>query len=549
MKVRAFANDRGELTLRWLNSIAKSSDNRMWVTALFLRDNGETVSRRLPFGMLPFLMPGFVVSRGEVLTTRLGGKQGRAMISDLSAREVVTIHDAVTRRHYDLGGHTGGSHRILRYESRGWVILIPEMELIRFLFLHGKVMANAILQPLGLMDLAITPTPGSYREILIEFQAGMPRALTRPEFVKEFAWLAVHPDGRRAWDSVLRLSQGERSLMFEPPPLKNCRVTFRGVALNKVWLVLEILAISGRSLPASIINWTHPSEREREEDTKEGEDGKQSEEDNLDDSRPRQVCEELVDDQSESKQDVNQALILLGGKRGEFETLAWVKKVLSPPHSRSRRPSSSEQQEGGLRKKRIATGLPVDPRLSPVTVTKPVSMGERAVAGGLPPVEVSVLEPLNRDAVGDLGLLVKVLQQVEMLQSDVTLSVSLVALKAGHGAISRHGPRACLVAVFTAPTRFPRVVLDVDHNNLPGALSGLLLRYNRQCSLADMERQVKQLLDNMVDLSGRWDEKTEWELSSYATVTRLPKLARMTKKGNDENYVKRWAKRLKALLW
>lgn len=173
MKVRAFANDRGDLTLRWLNGIAKGSDNRMRVTALFLRDNGETVFRRLPFGMLPFLMPGFVVSRGEVLTTRRGGKQGRAMIPDLSAPEIVTVHDAVTRRHYDLGGHTGGSHRILRYQSRDWAILIPEMELIRFLFLHGKVMANAILQPMGLMDLAITPAPGSYQEILIEFQAGI----------------------------------------------------------------------------------------------------------------------------------------------------------------------------------------------------------------------------------------------------------------------------------------------------------------------------------------------------------------------------------------
>lgn len=547
MKVRAFAGEPGDLTLRWLNGIATGSDKRMLVTALFLRDNGETVFRRLPFGMLPFLMPGFVVSRGEILITRRGGKQGRAMIPDLSAPEIVTVLDSVTRSHYDLGGHTGGSHRILRYQSGDWAILIPEMELIRFLFLHGKVLANAILQPMGLLQLAITPVPGFYGEILIEFQAGMPRALTRSDFVKEFAWLAVHPDGRKAWDSVLRLSQGQQSLMVAPPPLKKCRISFRGVARNNIWLVLEILALSGRTLPASILNWTHPSERERGEDATEEEDGKGSEGDNAREGRPRRVREELIDDQAESQQDVNQAVILLGGKRGEFETPARVNKVLSPLRTRSGGPDSADQRSTS-RKKRSNDDRQVDPNLSPVIVTEPVSIGETANAGGLPPVEVSVLEPLDWDAVGDLALLVKVLRQVEKLQSDVTLTVSLVALKAGFGAISRHGPRACLVAVFTSPVRFPIVVIDVDHNNLSGGLSGLLLRYRQEIVLAEMERQVKVLLDRMVDLLGRWDEKAEQELSSYATVNRLPKLARMSKRESDEYYIKKWARRLKAML-
>lgn len=548
MKVKAFANESGDLTLRWLNGITKDPGNRTQVAALFLKDDGETVFRRLPFGTLPFLMPGFVVSRGEVLTTRRGGKQGRAVIPDLSAPEIVTVHDALPRRHYDLGGHTGGSHRILRYISDNWAILIPEMELIRFLFLHGKVMAHAILQPMGLMDLAITPTPGSYHEILIEFQAGMPHALTRPEFVKEFAWLAVHPDGRRAWDSVLRLSQGQQSLMLEPPPLKNCRVSFRGVARNNVWLVLEILALTGRSLPASIITWTHPSERERGEDGK-GEAGSEgSEGEPAGENRPRKVREELIDDQAGSQQDVNQSVILLGGKRGEFETFAWVKKVLSPPRSRSGGAPGSAEQPGTSRKKRDDAGSSVDPNLAPVIVIDPVSVGETATTDGLPPVEVSVLEPLDWDAAGDLTLLVKVLQQVESLQPDVTLTVSLVALKSGPGAITRDGPRACLVAVFTSPVRFPCVVLDVDHSNLPGGLSGLLLSYYRETTLADMEQQVKLLLDSMVDRSGRWDEVAERAVSQYATLKRLPKLARMTEKGNDGDYVKKWANRLKGML-
>ncbi|MBU2848649.1 hypothetical protein HF925_08665 [Acidithiobacillus ferriphilus] len=548
MKIASLMQYSDDLTLRWLNGVSKMSDGSLRVDVLFHRSNGESIFQRLPFGMLPFLTPGFVVSGGTALTTRRGGKNARAVIPDLSRPEIDSVLEAVTRRHYDLGGHTGGEHQILRYASKDWTILIPAMELIRFLFLHGKVLANAILQPMGLTDLALTPTPGLYPDILIEFQRAMPRALTRSEFVQEFAWAAVHPDGRRAWDSVLRLSKGQRSLMLEPPSLQNCRVEFRGVAQNKTWLVLEIIAVSGRNLPAQEIVWMHPSEREPSDDSDGDESEGLFEEECAGEGRPAHVREQMIDDQAKSQEDINQAVVLLGGKRGQFNTPARVTKILSPTRPRTISTPFGEQQTEA-RKTRSDAGQLIDSTLPLKIITQPVSMGESAVVEGLPPIEVSMLEPLDWDAAGDLHLLVKVLRLVEQSQADVTLTTSLISLKTGFGAITRDGRRACLVAVFTSSIRPPSVLLDVDHSNLPGGLSGLVLRYHEICALADMERHIKLLLDRMIDHFGRWDETAEQTLSKHATVKRLPKLARMTEKANDMNYLKSWSKRLESLLW
>lgn len=549
MKIASMAKYTGDLTLRWLNGVTKTSDGALQVGVLLRQDNGETFVQRLPFRMLPFLTPGLVVSQGEVLTTRRGGKSGWAVIPDLSRPDVLPVLKAFTRSHYNLGGHLGGEHRILRYQSGDWKILIPTMELIRFLFLHGKVMADAILQPMGLTNLAITPAPGLYSEILIEFQSSMPRALMRPEFVQEFAWAAVHPDGRKAWDSVRRLSQGQRSMTLEPPPLRNCRIEFRGIAQNKTWLVLEITALSGRNLPAAEIAVTHPSERERSSDPFGSSRGKEPASESQEPARPVHVRDHIIQDEAKSQEDVNQAIILLGGKRGVFTATARVAKILSP-HCRRQAPANADDQKAIPRKTRSDAGHPVDPTLPPKVVTRPVSIGESANVDGLPPIEVSMLEPADWSAVGDLGLLVKVLQKLEKSKPDLTLTVSLVFLKPGLPvSYVPHGRRACLVAAFISSDRPPCVLLDVDHNNLAGGLSGLILRYTQSCPLADMERHVKQLLDHMVDRYGRWDNEAESTLPNWVTVERLPKLLRKTKRENDDKYVKRWQKKLGRTIW
>ena len=544
MKITSLADYPDDLELRWLKGIGKTTDGKLWVDTFIRPENGKTFFCRLPYGILPFLMPGLVISRGEVLTSRKGGKSGWAVIPDLSQMEVIPAITAFTRDHYDLGGHLGGDHCVLRYHSHGWTILIPAMELVRFLFLHSKVMAKSLLEPMGLMNLALTPVPDLYPEILVEFHPNMPRALMRPEFIQEFAWAAVHPEGRAAWDSVLRLSSGQRSLILEPPPLKNCRIEFRGVAKAKTWLVLEITTLTGRALPAPVIHWTHPSECEK--NTIPDGPGAKDEEEDLPPGPARSihVREHEVDEKADSQKDINQDMIMLGSKRGVFTAPARVVRILSPARVR-RTIKEPGDQEPSPRKSRSDAGGPIDPTLPVKTVTKTVSMGEEAVTGGLSPLEVLTLEQASFEAIGDLGVLVETLKLIERSQQDLTLTTSLVFLKQGR-TVSRNpqGRRSCLVAVFTSSGKPPSVLLDVDHSGLVGGLSGLMLRYDRICPLDEMEQHIKQLLDTMVDRYGNWDKVAECTLPDWVTVKHLPKLLRMTERAGDKEYVWRWARRL-----
>lgn len=546
--ISSLSRYQGEMELRWLNGALRTQDNTWWVTAMFRPERGETIFHRLPIGMLPFLVPGLVVAQGKLLATRKTGSPGWSVIQDLSLPEVLPAREAIRRRHYSLDNHFGGEHQVLRYISRDWTILIPAMELIRFLFLHSKVLAHALLAPMGLMNLAVTPNPGIYPEIQIDFSSELPRRLLRPEFIQEFAWAAVHPEGRRAWDSVRDRSLGQRSLMLDPPPLRNCRIEFRGVALDKTWLVLEITALSRRVLPARTIHWTHPSERKKEGGLDDNGPDAPPKGTPIRPARPAHAREHWVGDDHGNRTDSDQDVVLLGGKRGVFSSPAKVVKVLSP--ARPCNTAEEDLYESPARKARADAGQRVDRKLPPKIVTKKSSMGEETASGGLQPLEVSMLDRADWSAIGNLSLLLYALKLfARWSRPHLTLTATLVYLKPGP-AVSQNpqGRRTCLVAVFTSPVHPPRVLIDVEHSGLPGGLAGLMLRYDQPTDLDEMEKHIKELLDAMVDRYGHWDNEAEQKLAAEVTILRLPKLLRMTKKAGDKTYVRGWVRRLRDLV-
>lgn len=542
MIIKSLCHYENDLELRWINGLHYFGEKGLRIVAQFFDHlKRETILKDFPIGTMPFLVPGLVVSRGEVQAVRNTGKQCRLTLPDLSDAEEIDVMDAITRIHYDLDGHRGGKQRILRYHVGDTPFLIPTFEYIRFMFLHSRGLAEALLQPSGLLNYAVTPNPGLYTEIQIDFTEQMPHKVITPEFVREFAWLSVHPDGRRAWDSVRLRSQGKRFLSFDPPGLRESHFVFRGVEWDRRWLVLEILSISGRVLPAETIFWTHPSERERIVAGSASE-YKHPEVEAFGEIRPRHVRECVVDSDVESRKNRNQDAILLGGKRGCFDNNASVVKLLRPRKSSG--PGGTGQGQVTTRKPRSDAGQMVNPNLPPEVVRQAVSVGDLALAGGLPPVDFILLEKAEEDHIGELNLLDEVLRRIEAVHSDLTLTRHLVFLKRGK-AISFCGSRrrACLVAVFTSSRRPPRVLLDVDHGKLNG-LAGLLLRYDADCPIVEMGRHIKLILDAVVDNHGHWKRLVEKQLPEFVTVKRLPKLLRMTDRYADEDYVGKWMRKI-----
>jgi hypothetical protein len=544
MIIKSLEHYPHDIELIWLSGYYHDSI-KGYTLKLRFRDTitGEAFAEELPFSLLPILMPGFVVSQGVVQDARRTGQQQQVILDSLAEAEEVGVMDVVSRRLYDMTGHRGGEQRILRYRSGYRTILIPTIELIRFLYLHDRVLAEALLEPAGLVELAVTPPPGHYGGIEIDFTEKLPRKVLTPEFIREFSWLAVHPDGRRTWDSVQRRSLGKRFLSLAPPPVRDCRLVFRGVGHGGTWLVLEITSLSGRTLPAKAINWAHPSECERNRVVGGDGPGKARSNGPHGESRPIHEREHMIENGKGQREGVNQDVMPLGGRRGCFANEAELNKIL--------RPRRVFNFEGEIqRKTRSDAGQPIDPDLPPKIIRKTVSVEAPAPSEGLPPVDFNMLDEAGLDDIGDLSLLKQVLLRIEKACPDLTLTIRVVFLKPGK-AISSCGlkRRTCLIGLFTSRLRPPMIVLDVDHTGLTGGLAGLLLHYDRPYPMKDVARHLEMLLTALIDRYGHWDNETEKRLPTGVTVRRMPKLVRMKERASDDQYIQVWAEKIINLLF
>ena len=171
----------------------------------------------LPIGLLPILKLGQVFSEGKLMTLAVKGIFGKAVISDVSVYQEITSAE-IPKALYSFDGNQGGVQRLFKYQTDNGEIFIPTIELIRYLFLHNRTLANALMRPSGIMSLFSPEMPGHHAELTLNFTAEMPKSSLSQQFAQEFAWLALDPDARKSWDSVYIQSHGQDYLTFTPPP-------------------------------------------------------------------------------------------------------------------------------------------------------------------------------------------------------------------------------------------------------------------------------------------------------------------------------------------
>jgi hypothetical protein len=485
----------------------------------------------LNIGLLPILAPGRRFSQGRLLDTSARGELGVVTIPDLAAGEEAGS-DIIPSELYSFGGHQGGIQRLFRYRANGAEYLIPAIELIRYLFLHSKTLANVLMHPGGLMTLFSPEEPGIYRELHLRFLPQMPVSCLSKAFVREFAWLAVHPDGRKAWDSVYERSWNQRYVSFLPPPLQNFRLTFRGVRWNGQWLVLEILQASGKSAPCQKLLYSHPSLRRLNYVKVDGTEAEP------DCDAARSLREHAIDTPaSGSRTDVRQKSLRIQPKGSVFDADVPVEKVIwreprqgSPdaePRGRTKGKANGEESPDAARLRRLAA-----------------SVAEESLGANLPPIEFRVLERAGMGYLGELEPLMKVISLIAKLTPELQVSMSLCYLKPGRNfSVAGRHRRVCLVAIFATENAAPVVLLDVDHSGVKG-LSTLLIRYKRPCRFGEIERNVRDLLDALVEQNGRWDREQENAIEAFADCERLPKVLRCRSPKVRIEYLTAWAIKL-----
>lgn len=515
--------------LYWLAGLVEKESGWFVRAAMRAVKSNRYSKVELPIGLLPILSLGHVFTRGERQSLPARGLIGQATISDMSECEEITSADIPTSL-YSFGHRGSGVQRLLRYRTAQGDVLIPTIELVRFLFLHNRTLANAIVRP-GALNLLFHPeAPGYQRVLTLRFTTKLPKKCLSHQFAQEFAWIALDRDARHAWDSVLLRSRGKEYVSFSPPQLKNSEWKFRGVHQGNQWLVLELLHLTGKHHPCDELYYGHPSMKEviRSKKSKDGKPGSDTDVDDV--SREHVVYDYELDDGLDGAKTHGEKATDISSKQSEFDRSITVEKLVikldRPGGNRATEPVST-------------TGPMVE-----VRKTIKVSSGDQRLSATLLPLEFKLLTPASWDCVGDLSALVGTVQKMAQRKPQIQFGMSLCYLKTGRVfSMANRKPRVGLVVTIMPPGYPPIVLLDVERTG-DIALSLIALRFHRRATFDVVEASVKRSLDGLVDTSGHWDHEAEQELSNVCVCERMPKLLTPRNKADAEGQTALWAMKL-----
>lgn len=522
-----------QLELYWLAGFRRSEENQWFVIAALREcESGRLLGTKFPIGALPILALGRTFTRGGLDPDPCRGEVASAFISNLSEMRVVTSAD-LDENHYSFGGRPGGVQRLFEYRTRDFRLLVPAVELIRFLFVHNRLLAQAILRPSALNLLFVPQAPSVSSVKRIEFTKDVPKkCLTRP-FVREFTWIALDPEGRQSWDSVARLSAGKDHVLFCPPPLRNVECCFRGIRHGNAWLVQEILSLSGRTLPCSVIEYRHPGmvrticiKGEPGSRTRGGRDGSKS---NFDNSGEPGL--EVEEGHSRPCTTRNLTSVIGIRKDARFENPALVRAVPSRTKERIEAPRLKGTQ---LRDTGHCSGGETPAR---------VSAGEPGTRGFLPPIEFTSLASAANAKLGTLEALYDVATEMRELVPSLQIDSIPLFLKEGRAfSLAGQDRRLALVVVIQRIDAPPVVLVDVERTGV-AALSLMALRFKAvPIPPASVEQAVGAVLDGIVDQCGAWSPSAEVRIRHLCDYERLPK-ALCPRQGKSFS-AKGWALRL-----
>lgn len=516
--LQQFAELDSELIeMYWLAGLTHNENNAWFVRSVARGlTSGRFYMQSLPIGMWPVLTLGMAFSKGNLLSMPARGMMSNAVVFDLSAYDEITSAN-IPPELYSFEGHDSGVQRLFRYSTDQGEILIPTMELIRYLFLHNRTLANALMRPGDLNRLFRPELPGFRSEQELQFTADMPKRCLSNQFAQEFTWLALDPDARHAWDSVYQQSHGDEYVTFTPPPLKNSEWIFRGVRHGNCWLVLELLHLTGKCHPCDKLYYGHPSLKRVICDSFGGNENPDAVKDNNNDDDNAPTPKERIifnyqldDGQAGSKSDRSQQVTDMHSKLSEFDRDIPIKKILIDDH----RPIGEQKDAASSNDKLVEKHQTIK-----------VSAGEQTNNADLPPLNFNLLTPANWDSLGDLEALTNTVHQMaNRLQKEVQFTMSLCQLKTGRAfSMANRMPRVALVVTITVPHQPLIVLLDVERTG-DIALSLMVLRFNRHRTFQVLESTVKLMLDGLIDASGHWDHEIEKIVADICSCERLPKI-------------------------
>ena len=531
-----------KMIFKWVSKLAEGAAEVFWLAGFVLNEKNEWKARTVyrnkdtdqlflsldPIGMLPLLSLGTWFDRyGQLMVDDLPGEFVETIVQDVGSPEVITS-DELPPELYPLPEGKAGKQRLFRYRTAKGDVLIPAVELVRFLFVHNRALALALMRPAGLEQLFVPMEPGARDVAKLQFTRAMPQSAIGHHLARNFAWIALDENARQSWDSVLRLSQGKSYVLFEPPTIRNSVWTFRGVRFGNQWLVLELNRIGGRTLPVRTLEYTHPQFKKvitagTEANTGHGAEKSKPKASN---GKPTENNYDVDDGESGSSSYQGAQVLDLGSRPRSFDNHVRIVK------ERKEVERKGEKQKPAGKK----APSPKAPRVIQAT------MGERASRSRLPPLEFKTMSAVPWTSMGDLEALDETVRHMRDALPEAQFSMGLVPLKQGRVvSIVDSKPRVAMVVTIRNPGSLPVILIDVERTGI-AALSLMSMRFQADVTSGQMEMAVRKMLDGWVDGGGYWSSTVEEVLAGCCHCQRLPKA--IVPREDFANYGKAWASRL-----
>ena len=517
-----------DFVLYWLPGLVKE-DEAWFVRAALRGMNSKNIKNVvLPIGLLPVLALGRVFSKGNLSLMTESGTFVNALIADMSDYEEVTSAQ-IPQELYSFGENKAGIQRLFRYQTSQGDVLIPTIELIRYLFLHNRTLANVLMRSSGLNSLFHPELPGYHQELKLRFTKEMPKSCLTDNFAEEFAWLALDPSARRSWDCIYLKSNGKDHVTFTPPALQQSSWAFRGIQHGKQWLVLELLHLSGKIQPCAELYYSHPSLKEVISSSG-GSGNTNDPNSNGNNLNERIIYDYELDDVEGGAQKSGSKFSDEYSKQSDFDQKIKIAKSLL-------------KAEGQTGSQPLDT-LPPDGPIKDVHKTVKVSVGERNPDAKLSPLEFKLLTPATWESIGDLDALASTVRQMADKQPQIQFGMSLCQLKAGRAfSIANRMPRIGLVVTIRPPNALPIVLLDVERSG-DVAISLIAMRFHSHFSFDVIEESVRCVFDGLVNSSGHWNHEAELSLSNVCTCERFPKALTPRRNAKSKGQTTLWAMKL-----
>ncbi|NHN35327.1 Tn7-like element transposition protein TnsE [Paenibacillus agricola] len=451
-----------------------------------------------PWGTIPYLRIGQIYSNGTYDQIRpMSGSAFHFSIEALNQGNV-TNGFKLPKRLIDFDKKPElGLQNIIQYRANDITYCIPVIELIRVMFINSRYLAYYLFQPHGL-DLLIDKSDTRGRTLHFDLSLRVPARLATDSNARHLSWIHTDQKIRNMWDSVYQLmfSKAIKDSPYNPsailkkgipldvtlPVLGPIEMHVRGVQFMDYVLVKEILAIGGFNHPSDEILFWHPSKKRRE----------WSSGDKTVRIIPGSKKDDFVlnDQSNNAKEDANQDIL---------ETPPTIMKFANYPVVETRRLNVSHSNTGN--EVIVSSGRGGKHAGS----SEEVSTQDSMVGGDTPPIDFQTLETIPAsEAIG----LEPFFKMIEILKKTFPVSIKMSVLRVPAGkrfSICANGARrTCAIVQITYGTATTFIVEVARPDDW--SISTLILRPTDQSSFRVIERNIKLLLEGLVQKSGHWDQ-------------------------------------------